>query len=153
MQRRRILASAALLGASALAGCSATGSESPPSPPDAPESVADWSFSSPAESVDAARDQPPAVTCDPDAERVRVVGVCPVGNACSSLYLANLTHDAGKLAVAVRGWEPNRDCGEALNIAGYRAEFAMADGLPETVRAVEPADANTEETRTTTRDC
>jgi hypothetical protein len=152
MQRRRFLASTALLGASAVAGCNATGSETPPRPPDAPTGVVDVSFTSGVEDVDVGREQPPRVTCDTGTGQVRVVGAAPSGNNCSSLYLERLAYEDGELSLAVAGWEPNRDCGEVLRVPGYEAVVEMVDDLPERVRATEPSTGESD-TRTTTSEC
>ncbi|SEW11823.1 hypothetical protein [Halobacterium jilantaiense] len=153
MDRRRFITTTALLGAGALAGCNTSGSELPPSPPEAPDGVADWSFSAPVEDADVGRNQPPQVTCDPNAGRVRVVGVAPSGNGCSSLYADRVTLDDGLLTLVVAAWHPDRSCSDVARFPGYEATFSLETRLPDRVRTVEPADPNGDETRTTTVDC
>lgn len=153
MQRRRLLVSAALLGASTLAGCNVTSSETPPPRPDAPDGIADWSFTAPVEIVDVERESPPEVTCEPAAARVRIAGVAPSGNGCSSLYPDRVALDGGILSLVVAAWQPSGSCPDVARFPGYEATFSFAEGLPDRVRVVEPADLTGDETRTTTSEC
>jgi len=151
MQRRRFLASTALLGASAFAGC-AQRDKSPPETPALTDGVVEVSFTTDPETVDVGREQPPQVTCDASADRVRVVGAAPSGNSCSSLYVERLSYADGELSMAVAGWESSQDCGDVLRVPTYEAVVELAGGLPERVRATEPATGESD-TRTANTEC
>jgi hypothetical protein len=152
VQRRRFLAAAAVVGATALSGCYQSG-ESPPDSPPAPGGVSEWSFAAPVDDVDMGREQPPRVTCDPDADRVRVTGVTPAGNDCSALYPASVTYDAGTLSLTVAGWEPDRSCGEVMRVAGYEAVFEFDSEFPARVVALEQYPYDGREPQQTEREC
>jgi hypothetical protein len=68
------------------------------------------------------------------------------------LYPERVALDSELLSLVVAGWQPDRACSDVARIAGYEATFSFADGLPDRVRAVEPAWGE-KDARTAVVDC
>jgi len=153
MRRRRFLASAALLGTTALAGCNDYGgtTQGPPTPT-VPDGVTDWRFEHRQADDNEGVEKPPTVRCFPDEDRVVTSGKMPGGDDCSTLYPASVTRGDGAFRVLVDVHTYRQNCSDVLVIREYEAEVQFADGLPQEFTVVEQA-MNEEGTRRTTKRC
>jgi len=140
MNRRQFLITAGGWGVAALAGCVETSGSKGyvPTTPEAPESVAKWTFNTQEAETEEGTEAKPSVRCEAERNTVTITGKMYSGSDCQMVGVTAVSQNADAFRFGVGIYEGREtSCSDGVDVSAYEAVFKFADSLPEAVVATE----------------